>query len=233
MDKIYSKLVISLDNPTISVIPYSHQYLVYSNLLKNIKEVDPSLSGNIHGATVPLFVMSQLIPSGYCKFKKEGFYSKRVMLILSSRDENMLKVLNTILSKGKYIDVGPTKLQIFSDKLFKIKISNSVVSLVTRSPVLLKDKNGKYVRYGDPLFEKLLIDSIERKASKILGTKENIHGLNIVYGKPKLVRLNDIQLPCSIIKFVISCNEDILQTILSTGIGKSPQLGFGMVDFND
>lgn len=228
----YYKLIVNIDNFNNSIIPYEHQYYIHSYILSELKVINEKLANEMYNSKIPYFVMSQLNPGGNSIFKKDGFYCKRFVLFINSENRYLLEFLKNIFSENKIILLKDIKLRVHSSYIFQPKIDEIIPELVTRSPIILKN-NSRYVAYGDDIFYDTFLESIEKKFAKILNKSITIRGLNIIYGKRKLYHIHNAPIECSVIKFIIDADVDVIRAILCFGIGKNTRLGFGMVDLND
>lgn len=228
----YHKLIINIDNFNNSIIPYEHQYYIHAYILSELQKINVQLASELYHSKIPYFVMSQLIPGGKSLFKKDGFYSKRLVLFINSEDNSLLEFLKIVFADGKIISLNDLKLQVHSSYIFDPIIDELVPELVTRSPIILKDNN-KYIAYGDDGFNTALLKSLTVKLSKILDRDVKIRGLNVTYGKRKLYHIHNSPIGCSVIKFVIDADPEAVKALLCFGIGKNTRLGFGMVDIHD
>ena len=228
----YNKLVINLINDSKKIIPYDHQYYLHAYILSELKSINIALSNELYNSKIPYFVMSQLIPSGNAHFDKLGFYSGKLVLIINSSNSDLLNYIKKIFDEGQIISLKELNLRVHSSHIFKPELSTYLPELSSRSPVIIK-YNNRYVGYGDKDFEAILKLSIQNKVEKILQRPIKIDGLKITYGKRKLSHIHNSPITSSIIKFVILSDLDVIKTILCCGVGKSTQLGYGMVDIND
>lgn len=228
----YHKLVINIDNYSNSLIPYEHQYYIHAFILSELEKINKKLASELYHSKIPYFVMSQLIPAENAIFKKEGFFSKRLVLFINSANTFLLEFLKLIFSADKNIMLNGIKLHVHSSYIFEPQIDEVIPEIVTRSPIILKDNN-RYIAYGDDDFYETLINSMSNKLSKIFGYEIKIRGINITYGKRKLYHIHNSPIVCSMVKFVIDADIEVIKALLCFGIGKNTRLGFGMVDLHD
>lgn len=228
----YHKLIINIDNFNNSLIPYEHQYYLHAYILSELQKINTKLASELYNSKIPYFVMSQLIPGGKSVFKKDGFYSRRLVLFINSENKPLLEFLKTVFADGKIILLKDLKLQVHSSYIFDPTIDELIPELVTRSPLILKDNN-KYIAYGDANFNTILLKSLTGKLSKIFEYDVKIRGINVIYGKKKLYHIHNSPIVCSVIKFIIDADPEVVKALLCFGIGKNTRLGFGMVDLHD
>ena len=226
------KLIVNFDSSVSgAILPYDHQYMLYSSLLNQIDHVDSGLARLIHTEkTKPLFVMSQIIPAGNRSFTPDGIKADRFVLIFVSDDEKILDRIDRSFSEFGHLEVGPMVLNYHSSTRLAVPSPPTTPELVTRSPIILKG-NGKYISFGDSNFSDILKSAILRKAMAVGGSQaESISFLRIVEGRRKAFTVHSAKIPCSIIKFIIDADRTILDTILIYGIGAKTQMGFGMIE---
>ena len=228
----FYKLTANLDNEQQAIIPYEHQYFIHAYIMSELKLINPKLASELYHSKIPYFVMSQLIPSGTAKFVKEGFYARKLVLLINSANKNLLEFIERIMDIGRIINIGKIQLKVFSSYVTKPEISSYLPEFTSKSPIILK-RDDRYIGYGDEKFEEILKSSIEIKMNKILGKKIEIRAFMLTYGKRKLSHIHNSPITSSIIKFIIDTDADVIKSMLCFGIGKSTQLGYGMVDIND
>lgn len=228
----FYKLIVNLDNNQSSIIPYEHQYFIHAYIMSEMKLMNPKLASELYHSQIPYFVMSQLLPTAPAIFKKDGFNTKKLVLIINSASKNLLEFIQRILAAGRILNIDKLQLKVFSSYITKPEVSSYLPEFTSKSPLVLK-YNNKYVGYGDDKFEEILKFSIKRKLNKILGKEIEINTLKVTYGKRKLSHIHNSPITSSIIKFIIDSDEEVIKSILCYGIGKSTQLGYGMVDIND
>ena len=232
MDVEFYKLTVNLDNDQQGIIPYEHQYFIHAYIMSELKLMNPKLASELYHSRIPYFVMSQLLPSGKARFQKEGFYAGKLVLIINSSNKNLLEFIERIMGANRILNVGKIQLKVFSSYLTRPEIASYLPEFTSKSPIILKRDN-RYIGYGDENFGEILKSSIEIKMNKILGKKIEIKAFKITYGKRKLSHIHNSPITSSIIKFIIDTDEDVVKSILCFGIGKSTQLGYGMVDIDD
>lgn len=226
-----SKLIINWDVDSNYTIPYDHSYLVYSSLLQALQEKDGQLDTIIHSEKKsPLYAMSNLIPSGNCKFTSKGMNAHKLVLLISSAHDDILSRFEKAISLAGHIKVGPAVLNYHSSSMTDIVVPSSVPELVSRSPIVLRDSN-RYVTSGDSDFIHVLKSKIIAKVS----ATDNLHNprislLRLTWNKKKVFTVHSGKVPCSLVKFVIDADEPVLKNILTYGIGAKTQLGFGMIE---
>jgi len=228
-----SKLILKFNSPENgAVIPYDHQYRTYASLLNCIRAIDPDLAASLHQAyAAPRFVMSQIMGSGKKKFTANGFSSDRYVLILSSRETDLLeKIASAVESEGslKFEDVV---LPFHSYSLIPIIAPHIPVEFVTKSPIVVQIGD-RYLRPGDDGFLKELKASILRKTAAIYPDRDigDIRYLRLIDSKNKLCTVAGGKIPCSFIRFVIDASTEIIETVVTNGVGSKNQIGFGFVE---
>jgi CRISPR-associated endoribonuclease Cas6 len=226
------KLVVNFDRPRSgSPIPYDHQYMVYSGLLKCLSSVDSSLSDALHSTKKkPNFVMSQLLGVGGKVFDKDGIQSQRYVLLIASRDLQLLEQMRNGIEGTKEMRVGVLDLPYHSSEIVKVSVPGPFPELVTKSPIALK-KDGRFIRHGEDSFEAALKDNVRRKYASITGCEAPDTGvLRIMESKTKLFRVGPAMIPCTHMRFCIDAPPELIAIMLTDGIGSKNQLGFGFIE---
>jgi CRISPR-associated endoribonuclease Cas6 len=226
------KLIVNLDPEKMELIlPYDHQYAMYSSILQVINRYDPTLATEIHNKyTIPQFTMSQLIPAGDRQFLPEGIKAKRFVLMIISNSDRIINTCQKSLKEYGKLSIGKMNLIYHSSRVVSVKEPPEIPELVSRSPIILKSE-GKYVSFGDDEF----LDALK---SNILGKVKAIHNssdymisfIRILEGRKKAYTIHSAKVSCSIIRFIIDADRIVLQTIMNYGIGSKTQMGFGMVE---
>lgn len=226
------KLILDFDNIDKKIpLPYDHQYALYSAIIKALSNSDSELSNLIHTEKkFPMFVMSQLLPSGKKEYVDLGILSKRYVLLLVSAREDVVQKIGDIISQEQVLYLGGFGLKYFSSRIEEVKTFPHLPELVTRSPLVLRDHE-RYVSYGDPDFLEILKMKIMDKFNRTNpSASAKISFLRIIEGRRKLFSIHNGRIPCSIIKFVIDTDEVLLENMMTYGIGAKTQMGFGMIE---
>lgn len=226
------KLVVNFDRPRSgSPIPYDHQYMVYSGLLKCLSSVDSSLSDSLHSTEKkPNFVMSQLLGAGGKVFDKDGIQAQRYVLLIASRDLQLLEKMKKGIEGMKEIRVGTLDLPYHSSEIVKVSIPGPLAELVTKSPIALK-KDGRFLRHGEESFENAFKENVRRKYAAITGREAPDIGIfRILEFKTKLFRVGPAMIPCTHMRFCIDAPPELIGIMMTDGVGSKNQLGFGFVE---
>jgi CRISPR-associated endoribonuclease Cas6 len=205
--------------------------MVYSGLLKCLSSVDSSLSDALHSTKgKPNYVMSQLLGAGRKTFDKDGIQAQRYVLLIASRDLQLLEQMKKGFEETKEMRVGILDLPYYSSEIVKVSIPEPLPEMVTRSPIALK-KDGRFLRHGEGGFEVALKESIKRKYAAIMGREApDIGILRVLESKSKLFRVGPAMIPCTHMKFCIDAPSDLIGIMLTDGVGSKNQLGFGFVE---
>ena len=226
------KLIVNFNHPTNGApIPYDHQYMVYSGILKCLSSVDSGLSDDIHsGAGAPSFVMSQLLRAGEKTFDVDGLFAERFVLLIASRNVSVLDKMREGLLKCGEIQLGKQRLPFHSAEIARESSVGSMPQLVTKSPVVIKS-DGRFIRSDSKDFVNALKDNICRKYVAISGEPApQIRFLRIVESKPKACRVGSTKIPCTHLKMVIDSDPRLIECMLTNGVGSKNQLGFGYIE---
>ena len=226
------KLIVNLDPEKLdSIVPYDHQYVMYSSILLAINKYDPALAHEIHDKNAfPQFTMSQLIPAGDRDFLPEGIKAKRFVLMIISKNDKIINSCQKSLQESKKLSIADTRLIYHSSRVVDVREPPEIPELVSRSPIVLKS-GGKYISFGDEEF----LDTLK---SNILGKVKAIHNsstgrisfVRVLEGRKKAYTIHSAKVSCSIIRFIIDADRVVLDTIMNYGIGSKTQMGFGMVE---
>lgn len=223
------RLIINLEGAG-KTVPYDNSYTLYSSLLSKLESGDPILAEEIHGCRIPKFNMSQLLPGGSRKFTKEGIKADRFVFLLTSLDNSLLKAVKDIIDKDRRFQIHGEVYKVYSLNEENVNPSSEIISIVSRSPVILKSDN-KFVTLSEQKeFRIALIQNIESKYFKVTGKTERVKFLNILDGKTKLTSFKNAGIPCSFVRFTIGAGMDVLRVMLHVGIGARTQMGYGFVE---
>lgn len=225
------RLVINFSGEGIT-IPYNHSYNIYSAILKTLKIYFSQTSFDIHDKNesyIPKFCMSQLLPGGKRLFMKEGMIADRFILLISSPYEDILEKIKISLENEKKLKLFGNYLNLYSIKFENPKVSSEIITVITRSPIILKDKQ-TYITSNSEYFHEFLKNNIVSKYMKKTGKIANIYFIRILEHKEKLLEVKGGMIPGSMVKFTIGADYDVLETIMQLGIGSKTQIGFGFVE---
>jgi len=226
------KLILNFDGPSSAdSIPYDHQYMVYSGLLNALSSVNSSLSDKLHRANKsPAFVMSQLLGAGTKSFDKEGMLADRYVLLVASRNPEILSEIKKGIEETGKLTAGPLVLPYHSGSILKVTPTSAMPELVTRSPIALK-VDGRFIRHGDEGFVKALKSGMLRKHRAITGRDDaSIRFFRVLEAKAKLCRVGSAKIPCTHMHFVMDADPDVVRIAMTDGIGSKTQLGFGFIE---
>lgn len=226
------KLIVNLDLEKLeSVVPYDHQYEMYSSILLAINKYDPTLAREIHDKNaIPQFTMSQLIPAGKRQFVPEGIRARRFVLMVISKNDKIMNSFQKSLQEYKKLSIGETRLIYHSSRVVDVRVPPEIPELVSRSPIILKS-GGKYIAFGDDSFLDTLKSNILGKAKAINNSTDcKISFVRILEGRKKAYTIHSAKVSCSIVRFIIDADRVVLETIMNYGIGSKTQMGFGMVE---
>lgn len=223
------RLIVNLEGAG-KTIPYDNSYALYSSLLSKLEAGNPSLAEAIHECRTPKFSISQLLPGGSRKFTKEGIKADRFIFLLTSLDDSFLKAVKDIIGKDGQLEMHGDVFKVYSLNQENVNPSSEIISIVSRSPVILKSDN-RYVTLSEQeAFRTALVRNIESKYLKVTGKTEQVKFLNILDGKTKLANFKNAGIPCSFVRFTIGAGMDMLRVILHVGLGARTQMGYGFVE---
>ena len=224
------QLIVNLDSNNFEM-PYDHSYQLYSSLLALVARQNEFTATRLHQYDSGLkFSMSQLMPGGRRGFTKVGFHGERFVFILSSLDNVLINIFKDSLNSAGDIEIFKNKFKIHSILSREITPSSEIITVKSRSPVILKD-NGKYLlNESDEQILSVLESNINGKYFKVKRSKPNLRFIKILSIKRKVVGIKGIKLPGLMITFTICADIEVLKFILSVGIGSKNQLGFGFVE---
>lgn len=225
------RLIINFNGEGLT-IPYDHTYSLYSALLRSVSKYYSETSNKIHDnveSYFPKFCMSQLLPGGKRKMNANGKSADRFILLISSLDKEILDQIADSLTKDGQLMVCGVVLNLFSVKFEENKVSSEIVTLITRSPVILKN-NGDYITSRDEIFNDVLLYNINRKIRKVIGDGASVHFTSILAHDERLLTVKGAKIPASQIKFTIGGDIGALEAIVQLGIGSKTQIGFGYIE---
>jgi CRISPR-associated endoribonuclease Cas6 len=230
-------------------LPIHYNYLVQSAIYNSI---DANLADFLHqkGYTTEkrsfkMFSFS-LLQGMYQldKLKKAISFEGEIRLIVSSPlDELCQSLVNILLTRGS-ISLGKNDLEIVQVAARKFVVENNEITIRTLSPVVLystmfRPDGRKYTVYfqpGDPDYERLLSENLQKKFRAFYGTEPPVGAIQV---KPLgLQRLRIINYKDTIIKgytgkLLLSGPSSLLQLAVDGGLGSKNSQGFGCVEVDD
>ena len=224
------KLILTFSPPKEKMIPFDHNYMVGSSLYRLLAAQSPEYAQALHNKTNHKgYVISSLLPSGK-RIYDQGIGAERYVLIVASRDNNLLAALQVAIQKQGHLNVNNSLLPLIQATIVNINIPPPPCELLTKSPVLIK-KDKRFIRPDDAGFNEEVLDWIKRKYAHYYQKPcPEIRLFNIVNyeNKLKVVKLN--KLACTVMRFFIDAPEDVIEMLLTEGLGSKTALGFGFVD---
>lgn len=224
------KLILTFSPPKEKMIPFDHNYMVGSSLYRLLATQSSEYAEVLHNRTNHKgYVISNLLPSGK-RFYDGGIGAERYVLIVASRDNNLLAAIQVALQKQGQLNVNNSFLPLIQANIVNIKIPPPPCELLTKSPVLIK-KDGRFIRPDESGFNETVLDWIKKKYGHYYQKPcPEIRLFNIVNyeKKARVVKLN--KLPCTVMRFFIDAPEDVIEMLLTEGLGSKTALGFGFID---
>lgn len=227
-----NELVIELSNVTTKPVPFDYEYYLYSSLLSCITKVNPEFADYIHNFKGgPLFALGPLVQKGEGSIDVNGIKYSTFNLSIRSNQVEMMQKFDEIFNVGQELVSERFNLSIKQKVMRKIIVDSNIATINSLSPVILRNKDRIFIRPEDRNYTVCLKDGIERRSRKIHNNTElSIKKLALLDYKNKVKTIHGGFIPCSIIKFDIWADIEIIQDIIETGIGMKNQLGFGMVN---
>ena len=224
------QLIVNLDSDGFEM-PYDHSYQLYSSIITLVSNKDQDKADKLHTYNSGLkFNMSQIMPGGKRKFTKTGFSGERFIFIISSLDVNLVIYFQELFISSKEIDIFDHTFKIHSAIIKNVNPSSEIITLKTRSPVILKYNN----KYLFDESESELLAAIEanilNKYLKVTGNKPDIKFIKIINLKRKIVEIKGTKLPAFMLDLAISSDLEVLKFLLDVGLGSKNQLGFGFLE---
>lgn len=227
------------------VLPIHYNYLIQSALYNSIQ---PELAYFLHekGYTdgkrsFRLFSFSLL--QGTYRMNQENktiAFEEEIKLTVSSPvDEFCRSLLNTLLTRGN-IRLGTQEVSVEKVQARKFMVEKSEVMLRTLSPVvlystMLRPDGRKYTVYfqaGDPDYERLLGENLQKKYRAFLGMEppaENVQARALGPQKMKIISYKDTIIKGYAGKLLLSGPIPLLQLAVDGGLGSKNSQGFGCV----
>ena len=118
-------------------------------------------------------------------------------------------------------------IDVFDD----FKVSESFDNVVTISPILLKNKDGRKITVNDENFIELLTEHCIKKLSHF-GINDKTFKIEIINknkSKAKCVWVGDIFNPCSMVRLKVFGKKNTRKMLYNVGLGCSTGSGFGNV----
>ena len=227
---ITMQLIVNMDSNNFQ-IPYDHSYQLYSSLISLIAKQNEELASKLHGHNSDLrFSISQIMPGGKREFTNQGFYGERLVFIISSLDESLIKIMKQALEQSGKVEIFNNSFHIHTILTRQVSPSSEIITVKSRSPIILKMDNKYY--FKDPPEEILgaLESNIKNKYMKVKGNLPNIRFIKLQEIKLKEIGLKGVKVPGLMISFTISADLEFLSFILTVGIGSKNKLGFGFVE---
>jgi CRISPR-associated endoribonuclease Cas6 len=212
-------------------MPYDHSYQLYSSIIKLVSSKDKDKAEKLHIYNSGFkFNLSQIMPGGKRKFTRTGFSGERYIFMISSVDSDLIIYLKQLFSSSKEINIFNHAFRIHSVTNYNVHPSSEIITLNTRSPVILKEKNKYLFNESEDEILAAIEKNIISKHLKVIGRKPNIKFIKIVSLKRKKVELKGIKLPAFMLKLAISSDLEVLKFLLDVGLGSKNQLGFGFLE---
>jgi CRISPR-associated endoribonuclease Cas6 len=224
------QLIVNMDSNNFEM-PYDHSYQLYSSLLSLIEKQNETVAPKLHGYNPHLrFNISQIMPGGKRKFTKQGFYGERFVFIISSLDESLIYIMKQALEQSGQISVFNNSFHIHSLLTRNVSPSSEIITVKSRSPIILKVDNKYYFKNSPEEILGALEFNIKNKYLKVKGNLPNIRFIKLQKIKLKEIGLKGVKIPGLMITFTISADLEFLSFILTVGIGSKNKMGFGFVE---
>lgn len=224
------QLIVNLDSDGFEM-PYDHSYQLYSSIIALVSNKDKGTADKLHTYNSNLkFNMSQLMPGGRRKFTKTGFSGERFIFMISSIDTSLITFLQELFNSSTKIELFNHSFKIHSVISKNVYPSAEIITLRTRSPVILKENNKYLFNESEDKILDVIETNIENKYLKVSGRKPNIKFIKIIKLKRKIVGVKGIKLPAFMLDLAISSDMEVLKFLLDVGLGTKNQLGFGFLE---
>src|SRR4030066_852919 len=103
--KITMKMILTFSPPKEKMIPFDHNYMVGSSLYRLLAAQSPEYAQALHNKTNHKgYVISSLLPSGK-RIYDQGIGAERYVLIVASKDDNLLAAIQVALQKQGHLNV--------------------------------------------------------------------------------------------------------------------------------
>ena len=224
------QLIVNLNSNDFEV-PYDHSYQLYSSVISLVSKQNQEIASQIHGLNSNLkFSLSQLMPGGKRKFTKVGFTGERFVFIISSQETSLIYTIKNSLEMSGAVELFDNRFEIHSIFTRNVIPSAEIVTIKSRSPIILKNDNRYFFKESPEEIQRVLESNIIAKFQKVRGIKPNIRFIKIQGLKLKQVGFKGIKLPGLMVKFTISADIEVLTFILTVGLGSKNKLGFGFIE---
>lgn len=224
------QLIVNIDSNNFQ-IPYDHSYQLYSSLLSLIAIQDEAMASKLHGYNPNfMFSMSQIMPGGKRKFTGRGFYGERFIFIISSLEDSLINLIEQALKKSGRIEMFNSSFHVHSVLRRQVRPSSEIITVKSRSPVILKKENKYYFMEPPEEILSALEFNMKNKYLKAMGKLSDIRFMKLNRIKLKKIGLKGVKLPGLMLSFTISADLEFLSFILNVGIGSKNKLGFGFVE---
>jgi len=214
------KINLFLTNPHVN-IPINNQKEVNS-FIHRLLGKDNKYHDRFSNYAISSLQGGKLNSEGNLTFEKEPY------IIISSNDMEFIDtMLEGIQEKNeKLFDMSHKRVTIT-----EYNVNEYYDNVITISPILLKDKEGRKITFKNDKWLNTLILNCKMKLlhEGIEDSTFNIKIKNPENGKEKLIYVGDVFNPASMVRLVVYGKEKTRRTLYNLGLGHSTGSGFGSI----
>lgn len=217
-------------------ITRDYHYPFRNAILEKLGKSDPVMASNLHDRWNEFWGFSSFL--GRQWNTPLGLQFRQIEVDFSSPDQRILSNIRNSLLIDPFLTIGGCKLKVTRTEMEHIILpgQNANVKLETLGEIVIKkpSRDGKTLHVGaDDDVPMNLKDIIERQYSAYSGKKEEVN-INIEYVKQKkkaIVKNDEVtnSFLALRLRFSMVASPDLIEFVLTQGIGHHRKMGFGMV----
>lgn len=164
--KLIRKIVVAKTNQDV-IVDYSNNYEIMKEFYKCIEEVDSVLAFKLHNASIGKREYKLFTHQIYCKNAKYGKESitypkgSNIQLTISGQEKIVNSIILGMIERG--LTIGNCKIPVIEINQDKFVKFNELGVYRVRTPIIIKDKNKKFLNPMDEDYFRILGENLKRK----------------------------------------------------------------------
>ncbi len=227
------------------IIPYDHQYFLYSYILRTIERVNPSYSFELHRPRKYKHHTFSYLMAKNRKSERNGVkvLDDHVYFFISSPDVEFLKTLVEGMLSHPEFRIRDVKGYISEVRILKEPEFRGKMAVKTLTPIVIKKAEKPVIKDGkkkivwrelypnDAEFASRLVENLKKRFADYFGRNADKKDLKIkvLEFKPKRHNIAGTYHRGSLCKMIVEGDKDLIKYGYDAGFGEKNAMGFGMV----